>query len=105
MDLSELNQFEQAAQQQGLKLSAAIRIGAKKRPQGFGPGYARRGDGTSCALQAGAEAVTGRLIVFTDECEAVLGISGTFAEKIWRRNDSDRMTREQIADWLESIGY
>jgi len=85
------------------ELAAAIRKGAAMRPQGFGPGSGRRGDGTSCALQAGAEAVTGRLLVYTLECAEALGIDHRLACEIFSKNDSDEMTREAIADWLDTL--
>jgi hypothetical protein len=88
-----------------LKLSEAMRIGARLRPQGFTAGLVREGDGTSCALQAAAEGKTGRFLVWTNECARALGIEEWLMEKIYFLNDVERWSRERIADWLESQGY
>lgn len=103
MDESIVKHFEQG-QVGKMKLSAAIRLGAKLRPQGFGGGFARDGTGTSCALQAGAEAVTGRLIPGVMGCSEALGIDDSMAFKIYIMNDVKYMSREQIADELERQG-
>lgn len=103
MDESIVKQFEQ--QQVGkLKLSAAIRIGAKIRPQAFGM-YCS--EGRTCALGAALEAINrdpkplngSGLIAATEP----LGISLELASQVSRRNDSG-WTREAIADWLEAKG-
>lgn len=85
------------------ELAAAIRKGAAMRPQGFGPGSGRMHKGDSCAPQAAAEAVTGQRLMYVGECCAALGIKETLAHEIWTKNDVDRMTREQIANWLDTL--
>ncbi len=111
-----------------MKLSEAIHTGAKIRPQCRGQ-YFRAMDGStiqygSCALGAAFEAVNGELIYAT-------GIGGgllrqwpelAFSEKnkvinpltqandylmfvISDLNDQHKMSREEIANWLKSIGY
>jgi len=103
MDESITKHFEQ--QQVGtLKLSDAIRIGAKLRPQ---CSHFYHANGASCALGAAWEALTGMTY-------AEVGISRTLTQRfqlpfnktieIMNRNDAGQ-TREQIADWLEAQGY
>lgn len=88
------------------KLSAAIRVGAKLRPQGFGIAF---GDGKSCALGAAYEAhfgeqyTGGKFFPFTLMGQT-FGIDGSIIDAIWNKNDKHRWTREHIADWLESQG-
>jgi hypothetical protein len=94
-----------------LKLSAAMRIGAKLRPQGFVDLF---GDGKSCALGAAYEGATGKTCEpwgYGKVCEQfpALGTPDGFLSDlgtaVYRMNDQHEMTREQIADWLESQGY
>ena len=88
-----------------LKLSEAIRIGAKIRPQGVGPNCWARGQ--SCALMAAYEGFFGvpaqrlgeRLYMWASD---IVGLA--IQKEIWMRNDQGQ-TREQIADWLEGQGY
>src|SRR5260221_13134749 len=87
-----------------LKLSEALRIGARLRPQGFGAPIRRRDDGTSCAMQAIAEGMTGILTRTTHEAMELSGVSGLLCERIWMQNDGYRLSRESIADWLQSQG-
>lgn len=97
-----------------LKLSEAIRVGARLRPQcrasffnGFG----------SCALGAAMEALLNRP---TDRDADYVWLCDHFPElkkqirthrawelgcEIVERNDGVGYTREQIADWLEAHGY
>lgn len=109
MDESVVREFEQ--QQVGkLKLSAAIRIGAKLRPQCTGRMFK---NGASCALGAAYEAMTGRgyydlpetdaraaaaLAYMYEKADVPFGLSEVFF-----KND-EGWTREEIADWLESQG-
>jgi hypothetical protein len=99
------------------KVSQAIRIGAKLRPQGTAYYFEH---GRSCALGAAYEAIYGHPGV---ECAAgshrdssgeMLGVrlgnhfgqpffNADLDYKIVCKNDSG-WTREQIADWLESQG-
>lgn len=89
-----------------IRLSEAIRIGAKLR------GQTRTGhffhDGKSCALGAALEATgtpyqhfsVGPFSLVNDRFALPFGLDLEIAE----RNDQGHMTREQIADWLESQG-
>lgn len=105
-----------------LKLSEAIRIGARIRPQCAGAPFV---DGRSCAWGAAAEGM-GHPYISTiwslgaieyalqrcqvDKREATrtflgpTGVAGSLIDHVWRLNDSG-WTRESIADWLQSIGY
>ena len=96
-----------------LKLSEAIRIGARLRPQGFGALFR---NGESCAWGAAYEAICGYpghgVFGFSDShAGRMIGnvlseyFPGIAADYVYERNDSEHMTREQIADWLESQGY
>lgn len=105
-----------------MKLSEAIREGAKKRPQSIGAMFEKSADGIkSCALGAAYEAVTGR----TDDClQASIFIVRHFnslsshpetlpcgcyvgyidlEDAIVHLNDKHSYSREQIADWVETI--
>lgn len=109
MFLDEKTQGEAAPVKTGtLKLSEAIRIGAKLRPQGLGHAFK---DGKSCAWGAAYEGVGG-------EYNESLGYSnlvcdylpshfmqafGTGEYSIACMNDNG-MTREAIADFLEARG-
>lgn len=107
-----------------LKLSGAIRIGAKLRPQAKQYLFE---NGKSCALGAAYEVVYGYpgdgVLSFPSshsgmdpkDCAEWLGnrLSRAFPEirrlpggvqDVWEKNDHG-WTREQIADWLESQGY
>lgn len=105
------------------ELAAAMRKGAALRPQAF-TDYFRVYKGTlcSCALGAVYEAVTGRTdIHFYDDdgipesdSETMLAlhfgippgtsINGTaLVTLITRMNDDREMTREAIADWLDTL--
>lgn len=102
-----------------IKLSTAIREGAKLRPQGHGNYFAPLGH--SCALGAAFQAVTGRtgkdalpiavdldkLFPFLDNevLHPAQSKSLSIAKIIVDLNDRLGWTREQIADWLEGIGY
>lgn len=101
-----------------LKLSEAIRIGARIRPQCFGKFFR---DGESCALGAAYEAGIGRALEYGGfpECFSDLerkfpmihelvpsvrgGVDRLYME-IAARNDQ-KESRESIADWLEAQGY
>lgn len=107
-----------------MKLSEAIREGAKLRPQGHGAYFTIVGDRIcSCAIGAAIEAVTGETFVegIEKKNEEALytqfikwglvgrngpgfGIYSSFQWDIARMNDGSRMTREEIADILESEG-
>lgn len=84
------------------KLSEAIRIGARLRPQCTAVFFS---DGASCAIGAAMEA-TG--IAYGDtpntgELHKLFPALDEFAMSIYAKND-DGWTREQIADWLEKQG-
>lgn len=110
-----------------MKLSEAIREGAKKRPQTFDSFFSwdydtDEGDRVcigSCALGAAYEACVGSVSNYFpeqgvfDAISACVGIDldqpiGPANMALWReitgRNDEDRHTREEIADWLEAEG-
>ena len=107
-----------------MKLSEAIRLGAMLKPQANG-GYAGEG---SCALLAAADALgiatvfdvrAGRYLVdyvvlerrYPFLLDIVDSPVHTFLrarapimrDVIWHLNDSCGWTREQIADWVETI--
>ena len=108
-----------------MKLSEALRIGAKLRPQAFGCFF--EGDGEnpvcSCALGAIYEATFGlpdkldeyspcrvdyinKDALIDDYPELILEVDGEeLYYLISHLNDGDGMEREAIADWLESEGY
>ena len=99
MDMSEVTAFEVGV----IKLSQAIRIGAKLRPQCVGGMFV---DGGSCAIGAAYEGLTGKtgagtrreyLVVVNHYGQAVL-------DMVWRMNDLEEMTREDIAHHLEARG-
>ena len=111
MDLSDIEKLEAPAKV--LKLSEAIRIGAKLRPQSFGSFF----DGeATCAIGAAFEARSGypsrdpnKIVVVVPEALSLyrgihVGLSD-IGLKIVQRNDYLDATREEIADWLEAQGY
>lgn len=83
-------------------------LGSKLREQGFGcPGFAAQPNRAklSCALQAAVEAVTGRLV--KDPCiqaQRIFGFPSSISRSVWEMNDVERISREEIADWLEAQG-
>jgi hypothetical protein len=83
-----------------LRLSECIRIGAKMKPQGF---ESYDFQGRTCAIGAAMDAIGGNLSVLLD----MVGRSAFWHmhDQIVWKNDYERWTREQIADWLESQGY
>ena len=103
------------------KLSEAIREGAKKRPMGLEDYFVEFEGLLSCALGAAYEAIRGQPGEDHDEVSDCLetawpwifqrgwhisrtGIAYTLVHVIALMNDSGKFTREEIADWLESIG-
>jgi len=90
--------------QEKLKLSEAIRIGAKIRPQSFS-GYWGDGDGTSCVMGAAFEAVG---IPYRskglDRARYFPSLTHVVAEEIFYRNDNLHQSREKISDWLKAQG-
>jgi hypothetical protein len=96
-----------------LKLSDAIREGAKLRPrQSFGT-YGS--DISACAIGAARVAYTGSPYGYTPDsvrdilaaassCPACdLGEGDALISNILHLNDDHKWTRERIADWVESI--
>lgn len=103
MDMKEVAKFETPVK---LKLSEAIRIGAQIRPQCKGRAFR---DGGSCAMGAAYEAMTGNVWPEDDFGNFPLimhdfGAPTSIVMRVTNMNDNG-MTREQIADWLESQGY
>ena len=84
------------------ELADAIRRGAKMRPQGFGSMAHQLNDGTSCALLAMIEGLYGRPRSYAALTQ-LQPYKLPMAEEIYNKNDILRMTREQIADWLDSL--
>ena len=101
-----------------MKLSEAIREGAKLRPQAYRDYFK---EGGSCALGAAYEIthgqfefqIGGSISVQLDNdfpalnapyVDHVLG-EITIRHAITTRNDNLHWTREQIADWLEAQGF
>ena len=102
-----------------MKLSQAIRLGAMLKPKGHGGLLV---NGKTCALGAACEAVgitIGRVSCDTKAYAEIqirwplLGMpanhelipegGATVMEAIWMLNDRQGLTREQIADWVETI--
>lgn len=106
-------------------LSEAIREGAKLRPQGFGNFLEVRGNEIcTCALAAAYEAITDKheLTIFESYIPTITRHVGydlyaryadhpihctreCLKDIIVDLNDREGQSREQIADWLQSIGY
>jgi len=102
------------------ELAAAIRKGASMRPvyrgSPFGPAWQgrfwwRKQVMGSCAIGAALEAVHGDKAIAQCEEESWVTVflrtfpfvSHPVLTAIYRRNDSGRNTREEIADWLDSL--
>jgi hypothetical protein len=84
-----------------LRLSEAIRIGAKLRPQCRETFFQH---GRSCALGAAVEAITGKASAdFQGSWEKFFNAPDEVFGPILIRNDSGE-PRESIAAWLESQG-
>lgn len=109
MDMTEVKRFD--AQVGTLKLSAAMRVGAKLRPQGRECLFLL---GKTCAIGAAME---GRGWIPITMCgdddlkkyvpELLFNNSSHPSDlfgRIGQRNDNGE-SRESIADWLESQGY
>jgi hypothetical protein len=115
-----------------VKLSEAIRAGAKLHPQGFEDFFTYDEETKelhTCSLGAAVEFVSkergyegdGSLwidqilkdewgdILFNcyldDDIGEEIEEDSEVYDGIVHRNDKDRMTREQIADWVEVLGY
>jgi hypothetical protein len=97
-----------------MKLSEAIRLGAMLKPQCRGEFYK---DGKTCALGAALDAsgIGDFGLKYASDDDVVdrwpisdlriqrHGLTRTLRNHIVRLNDSDRWTREQIADWVATI--
>jgi hypothetical protein len=103
-----------------MKLSEAIRQGAKLRPQGFNNSFKEiEGVIHSCAWGAAHEAITGNAdvsqgaimwkthanIVTTSVINPVTKKPRILSLVITDLNDAHKWSREQIADWLKEIGF
>lgn len=97
-----------------MRLSEAIRLGAMLNPQGWR--RLKDFDGSTCAIGAALEAVGHKIIggeadyraarqAFPILCWfAPRGMFGpTVFETVWHLNDASGKTREQIADWVETL--
>lgn len=102
------------------KLSTFIRLGSKLRPQGFGALETIKGN--TCAIGAAFHAKMGmsplefhpsdtstfycELTKIFPELETHIYHNKTVLSSIITKlNDIDKLTREEIADWLEERGY
>jgi hypothetical protein len=109
MDMTEIVKFDQQVGR--IKLSEAIRIGAKMRPKCTSSFFS---DDGSCALGAAVEAIGmkswAESFFSRSNCwpyaqtATMFGVTHNIIDRVWQRSD-DGQTREQCADWLESIGY
>lgn len=96
-----------------MRLSEAIRLGAMLKPQGFDD-Y-RTDDGRTCAVGAAQEAMGGAAaFVAWQQLEHTVGghcplcgltktEDGVRINVVPHLNDCHRWTREQIADWVETV--
>lgn len=104
MDLSEISKLE-SPKVGTLRLSEAIRVGAKIRPQCTGTSF----DGVgSCVIGAAYEAITGKTTPNYGKAWIELSIRGVWPDgllpyELHFLNDRGK-TREQIADILEARG-
>lgn len=113
-----------------MKLSEAIREGAKKRPQAFGAYFKRDNNDILCSCALGAAYENLRDITRpqglstedylidsypwladdinercpTEDCSS-LDADAKRLDVVAHLNDEHKWTREAIADWLESQGY
>ncbi len=106
-----------------MKLSEAIRLGAMLRPQAFFRLF-DRGNGGTCAMGAAADAIGAldhQLNCYTsdfkskrpNEWRSLFGVNplcptcamthGSVCEVIVCLNNDQRWSREQIADWVETV--
>lgn len=90
-------------------LSQAIKLGATFRPQCRAFYYK---NGESCAIGAAYEATFHKLpdnhagLVCAELRDRYsMATNGNLFTTIILRNDHSRQTREEIAEWLESIGF
>ncbi len=118
--------FLSEPEETAMKLSEAIREGAKLRPQGFGGPYRNKERrNCSCVAEAALEAATGKLSHITtlgrkrkqflelfsvDLCKRldrtpVPVIESDLGYLLLHLNDTMKWTRGEIADWLEGEGY
>ena len=93
-----------------LKLSEAIREGAKLRPQGFDAFFQTKDDGVrcSCALGAAFEAMTGMDDYWAGDHtlrELFPTVPVDVFTNITAMNDASLLSREEIADQVEAWGY
>ncbi len=94
------------------KLSQAIRLGATFHPQCFGTMWNRdystfSGVFATCAVGAAIKAINPdcmNCVEAQDELCERFNIEIGMIFKIAYKNDTEKMSREQIADWLEQQG-
>ncbi len=100
-----------------MKLSEAIRLGAMATEQGFGApsiasneapcalGAARiaAGLGDHCAVDCYSVLAYRWPVLYRMVANPVAGRMEYVVDAIWSLNDVHRWTREQIADWIETI--
>ncbi len=79
------------------KMSDAIRAGCKIRPRQC---FYKNEDGPDSAC-----ALTAALLGFGDKHYTTWGVPESIIEKVQWWNDREKLTREQIADKLEAMGY
>jgi hypothetical protein len=88
------------------EMATAMRKGAALRPQArvMGPHETEWNDGT-CALGALYEGASGEYLGICGDPNWLLrnGVSEDLMHEIWTKNDYECMTREQIADWLDTL--
>lgn len=105
-----------------MKLSEAIREGAKLRPMGYVSYFPmnNKGELCSCAFGAAYEALMANTdYVYFNKLEAMVGVDTVEAQLksplndgvyslftvVTDMNDSHKYTREEIADYIEQFGY
>ncbi len=103
MDESEVLKFEQPVKT--LRLSEAIRIGCRMKPkQCFEEAYSV--DDGSCAIGAALDGYAELGRTFNRHFFGIaIGVPNWLISRVIAMNDRRRMSRERIADWLESKGY
>lgn len=97
-----------------MRLSEAIRLGSMMKPQGFGTGAVFATVEASCALGAAADAAgimemryAGAVdkwpfLSAVDQCPACSERTRR-VDLTWHLNDVHRWSREQIADWVQTV--
>ena len=86
-----------------MKLSEAMRLGALLGPQAFGQFITK--DGGGCAMGAAIQACSGAAwpVLLTYATCPACGEKNPAGAIIMHLNDDHRWTREQIADWVQTV--